>query len=40
MATTAIVTNGGFFSSDILVTDGRYTGCRGTIDNTFISRTP
>ncbi len=34
--TTAIVTDGGFFSSDVLVTSGQSTGCRGTVDNSNI----
>ena len=34
----AVVTDGGFFSSDILVTSGRSAGCRGTIDNTNIAK--
>ena len=37
---TAVVTNGGFFSSDVVVVSGRSAGCRGTIDNGNIARTP
>lgn len=33
VGTKAVVTDGGFFSSTILVTDGRHSGCRGLITN-------
>ena len=36
--TSAIVTDGGFASSDILVIDGAHTGCRGTVVNENIAR--
>lgn len=34
----AVVTNGGFFSSNVTVTSGRAAGCRGVVANEMISR--
>ncbi len=38
--TAIIVTNGGFFSSTVLVTAGSQAGCRGVIANDFVVRSP
>ncbi len=33
-----VVTDGGFFSSTVLVVDGRQAGCRGVVENEMIQR--
>ena len=38
--TQAIKTDGGFFTSDILVTSGTHSGCRGNIANEHLGKRP
>jgi hypothetical protein len=36
--TQAVVTDGGFFSSNVTVTSGKEAGCRGTISNGYLGK--